>query len=248
LRLRPCLLCLSLIAPSFAHAAEDDPIPYSDDAAEEEDDLRPRRQYDAPSRRRPYRSAEETPEVEERISSRASFDDPNVGVGAELVAGVLLLDSSRGALVEPLFSKGARFTWELGRMFSDEKVREAIFVDFGYAHAGVRDGTDEMFVDADYHYFTAAPAFNLPLGESPMSFYLQAGGGMAYQHSVMHYLSSETRVTGGKLLIQYGVGFRLRAAVSPDASARVTSRIELTRFRRGYMDDTLFAWSLGVVF
>ncbi len=60
-----------------------------------------------------------------------------------------------------------------------------------------------------------------------------------------------------RLVIQYGGGLRFRVPIFSDAYIqehsstevpRVSFRLEFTRLRRGYMDDTFIGGSLGMTF
>lgn len=242
------MLCVLLPALGWAQKVKEDnaPLPYPEEEEEQ----------DSPRRQRPRRSEETfSPRQEsdweqaEREQVLASLDDPNWGLSAELVSGLMLLDSSRGALVETRFAWGLRFTWEWGRLYSEEWLREALFADLSWSYAAMREGTRAVFADSNYHYFTLAPAYAFPLWKkSPFAAYLQAGGGWATQLSSVHLADYESQIIGNKLLIQYGAGIRARPALVADESLRLSFRLELTRFRRGYMDDTFVGGSAGVTF
>lgn len=241
------LLAALVLAPALALAqsGDDKPIPYPDD------EERPQ------ATRRLPRHSEETndlreesdPEQAERETIRAGFDDPNLGLSGELVGGLLLVEASRGSGVDARFDWGVRFTWEWSRaFFSDEKLREALFADVTWTYAALHDGTTDVNADTNLHYFTLAPAYALALGQLPISFYAQVGAGASYTFSSIHLRQVETQISGTKLLLQYGVGLRGRPALNEDGSVRLSFRLEVTRFRRGYMDDTLLGGSLGLTF
>ena len=239
-------LCLALApAPALAGKNDDAPIPFPDeDPGDENRRELPRRSDETPTVRE-----ESDYEQLEREKTMAGFDDPNIGLSGELVAGAMLLDSSRGQLVETRAAWGLRFTWEWGRLLGDETLRDALFADVLWAYTGMRDGTTDVYADTNYHYFTLAPAYAFALGrKSPWSVYGQAGIGLGYQFSAIHVKEVETQIAGTKSVIQYGIGFRGRPAVVADESVRVSFRIELTRFRRGYMDDTFLGGSVGATF
>jgi hypothetical protein len=257
-------LCLAL-APTSALAAgspDDAPIPFSD-----EDKTNDAERRELPKRSEGSDSVREESEYEqqERERTMAGFDDPNIGLSIEGVVGMMLLDSSRGQLVETVPAWGVRFTWEWGRLLSDETLRDALFADVTWEYAGLRDGTGMpgaacekalisckgkgIYGDSNYHYFSVAPAYGFTLGgKSPWSLYAQVGGGLAYQFSALHVTSAETQIAGTKPIFQYGIGFRGRPAVVADGSVRISFRIEATRYRRGYMDDTFIGGSVGATF
>jgi len=240
LRRVPALCALlTFCAAAPALAGGDDPIPYPDQD--------PPATRDLPRRSEPSRLGE--PEVE-REGSLAHLDDPNVGFAAEVLVGAMMVESSRGLWVEGRLGFGGRFTWELGRTFAtDDFWRNALFADVTYAYAQLHDGTAQIFTDSNYHYFTVAPALQFPFGAgSPYGFFIQAGGGMAYENSVLHSGAVETPVTGWMSLLQYGVGLRGSPRLWEDSPFRISFRLELTRMHRGYMDDTFLGGSLGMAF
>jgi hypothetical protein len=241
-------LLLAAVLTALPAQGQDEPIPYSDEEDERrgQDGLRTLPRRSDPYRERPDEVAVE---VADRDIALAGEDDPNVGVAGELVAGVMLLDSSRGALVEPRLHLGLRFTWEFGRLFWDETLREALFADLGWGYTLLREGTPRVYVDTHYHAFTIAPAYEFQLGpESDLGIFVQAGAGLGYQYTVANHDGNQTLIAGVKPVLQYGLGFRGRPRLRVDGDMRVSFRVELTRFRRGYMDDTLIAGSLGIAY
>lgn len=244
------LLILAVLMGSAALAAEDDePIPYDD---EEEEERSPRtRPKQRPRRSDPTYIAPEETEVEkqDRESSLAIEDDPNTGIAGELISGAMLLDSARGALVETRFAGGLRFTWEFGRYLPGDDFREALFGDVSWSYMGMRDGTLSVYGDSNYHYFTVAGAWGFPFwAGSDFSVYGQLGGGLAYQYSVLHAGTTVLPISGIKPVIQYGVGVRGRPLLDQEGVLRISFRVELTRFRRHYMDDTFLGGSVGLAF
>jgi hypothetical protein len=247
-----CVWAFSAATAAFAQgrgSREDEAIPYDDD--EDEEYTRPSRPRERPRRSEPTRIApvETDIEQEDRERSLAELDDPNTGIAGELVAGAMLVDSSRGNWAEARFGGGVRFTWEFGRALPGAFFREALFADATYSYLGMRDGTQVVYGDSNYHYFTVAPAYAFQLWrDSDYSVFLQAGGGLAYQYSVLHNGTNELSVAGTKPLIQYGAGIRGRPLISEDGNLRVSFRFEVTRFRRQYMDDTFVGGSVGLAF
>lgn len=243
---RSLALALMLVVPP-ALAQEDEVIPYPD----EEDPGLDRPRGRLPPRSDPTRGRPEETLVEQqdRELSLAGLDDPNLGVGFEAVVGLMLLESSRGNLVDPRFAVGARFVWEFGRLFFAEALRDGLFADFSWTYSAVRDGTTAIFNDTNYHYFMVAPAFGFPVGGPDFLLYGQLGAGLVLQHSTLRFdqVRADT-TTGFKPALQYGIGFRGRPLLSPDGRLRIAFRVELTRFRRHYMDDTYFGATLGTAF
>ncbi len=256
-------LILSLVlAASRARAQSDEgAIPYSD---EESQDERNRRELPGKSGKSTDVREETDVETQEREQSLADVDDPSKGLSLEFIGGVLLLDSSRGAGFESKPMGGLRFTWEWSRtLFSDELFRELFFVDVAWSHAASTEGTVQIHATSNYHYFSFAPAFAFPLGsKSPVSVYAQLGVGVGFNPSVLVINTEQRSATGTKLLFQYGGGLRFRPLIftwgrksnvnsdfeGANNGLRISFRIELTRFRRGYIDDTFLGGSVGVTF
>ena len=248
---RNALLALLLLLPSLASAqkkkkTDDDAIPYSDQESEDE-----RNRRDLPEKSEPTRERREESQSEEkeREASLADLDDPNVGLSIEGLIGAMFLESSRGQGVEPRFTGGVRVTWEWSRsLMRDEYWREVFFADLTYQATGWIDGTKEVYANTAYHYLTIAPAWAFPFGHSPVAFYLQAGIGLNISTAALVAQGAEYDLSGTKLLVQYGAGLRFRPALLADGKLRLSFRIELTRYRRGYMDDTFFGGSIGLTF
>lgn len=245
----PALFTGLLLLGGPALAQDDEMIPYpDDDAYVTPDSPRPRHlpPTSAPTRER---SEETLVEQEDREISLAGLDDPNVGWGFEATGGLMLIEASRGSLVEARFAAGARVVWEFGRLFFPEALRDGLFADLSWSFTGLRDGTLAVFNDTNYHYLTLAPAFGIPIAGKDFLVYGQLGGGLAIQHSTIHFDQDRaTSITGLKPVLQYGVGFRGRPLVSPDGLLRIAFRLELTRFRRHYMDDTYVGLTAGAAF
>jgi hypothetical protein len=251
--MRALFLALLLSAPlaqAQKKGGDDGAIPYPEDDSEDD-----RNRRDLPSKSDPtHRRRDETEDESlEREQSMANLDDPSVGVSFEVLAGLMLLEASRGTGVNPRATGGVRVTWEWARtLFSDEYLRENFFADLTYAGTNsTHDGTTFVFDDTYYHYLTAAPAFALPFGrKSSISAFAQVGLGVGFNSSFLTINQTTTAISGSKLLLQYGLGIRGRPLVVEwdGGGLRISFRIELTRFRRGYMDDTFLGGSVGVTF
>ena len=231
----------ALAAPAFAQSDDDAPIPYDDDTREE---------IPQKKRRHKARTDELREEEEEEAKGSkplANLDDPNVGLGGDVFAGLALPDSSRGALV-PRFVWGLRFTWEWGRLIPDEFLRELFFLDVTWSWTSMKDGTTSVNEVTNLHNLTLAPAVGIPFGSAPVMFYGQVGVGFDYADTLLTIDQNKTRLGGAKFLFQYGIGIRARPALTRDGSVRLTIRVEATRFVRGYMHDMYFAGALGLMF
>ncbi len=229
------LLCL-FASPALAQ--DDNPIPYPELGDDE----------DAPRRPKNSEPTGTVPDAEERLTLEG-YDDPSYGFAAELLGALMLLESSQGGGVSPRFGWGARLTWEVGRLFRNDRIHDGLFLDASWLYTAARDGTTQVSVGANYHYFTLAPAFGFAFGPSnALALYGQIGGGITYQYGVLESDAQLTTVAGVKPTFLYGVGLRGRPLTSEDTGLRIVFRIELTRFRRSYMDDTYFGASLGAGF
>lgn len=239
------LLAVALAASMSAFAQDDDaPIPYGD-GDDSADKVTPKK---SKKKRRAEEIREEDEEEKEGEEPLASLDDPNIGIGGEIMSGVAFLDSSKGGL-DARYYFGLRFTWEFGRLIPDEYLREMFFMDVAWTYAASKEGTAQVNVDTHLHDFTLAPAFCLPFGsKSPIAAYAQLGLGFNYSYSVSKILEQTVTLGGTKFLFQYGLGIRGRPAVVGDGSVRIQFRIELTRFIRGYMHDMYIGGGIGMIF
>ena len=238
-RLLVTLWCALAAAPAWAQA-DDAPIPYPDDEE----------RHELPRRSEAVRPRQEVQvEKEDREKHLGRFDDPNRGIAAEVIGGLLLFQASAGGGTTAAFGGGVRATWEWGRLFPDEFFHEAWFADLSWTYAFQHSGTSGISTDSNFHYFSLAPAFTFPFGaQSPFGAYLQLGGGVAYQVDAIGASGAQTTVSGLKPLIQYGLGLRGRPALNAEGTVRLALRLELTRFRRGYLDDTYLGGSVGLDF
>lgn len=245
--MRRALLMMLFVLPAVAFAQdEDEAIPYPDDE-ETQDDRRPlpRRSEET------YTPREETEEeLDEREEPLAGVDDPNLGLAGEFVGGLLFADASSGAFPTPRFAWGLRFTWEAGRTLGAEQLKESLFADLNWLYGANRTGTPLVFGDTHLHYFTIAPAYAFPLfGPNKMfALFLQGGAGVAYHATSITIDDVRTELNGIKPVFQYGLGLRGAPTVNEELPLRISFRLELTRFRRGYNDDTFAGGSVGVDF
>jgi hypothetical protein len=236
------LVMLGLSLPALAQKREDDaPLPYDDDGASGDDETnRPKKSKKSERLRQ---EDEDNREAEEKLGS---FDDPNYGVGGELTAGVSLLDASRGG-VDPRFSFGVRVVWEWGRLFADEQLSEMFFADLQWRYSVTSDGTNQITGWASQHYFTLAPAVAWPFSKT-LAVYAQLGIGVNAAFSGIRVDQTEVQLQGARFLLQYGLGLRGRPAILADETLRLTWRVEITRYLRGYLHDTYFGAGVGLLF
>ncbi|RKG57453.1 hypothetical protein D7X30_18205 [Corallococcus sp. AB011P] len=252
--LKACLAGSLLFTPvAFAQSADDDdPYAYPEQEAERAQEKAQKDDDDAYDRRR--RLVDETDEFREAserenddgFESMARLDDPSLGVAVELVGGLLMVDSARGDFSDNRPALGVRATYEFGRALKTENEtwRQGFIADLRWIYGSLSDGTDFIKGDTRLHYFTLAPAWVFRFGESDFGFFVQAGGGLAYQNTSITVGEDETKVNGLKPVLQYGLGIRGR----PGRSARFMFRIEATGLRRGYANDFFLGGSAGVGF
>jgi hypothetical protein len=109
-----------------------------------------------------------------------------------------------------------------------------------------------VYSNSTQDFFTFAPAFTYPFGhKSPVSVYAQVGVGFAFNSSSLTLNQTTQTISGAKFLFQYGGGIRGRPLVvefEKGGALRISFRIEVTRFRRAYMDDTYVGAGVGVTF
>ncbi len=238
---------LLLAFPAYAQSDDDDePMRYDDarDDDDTDDELPAKRKK---KRSRDLRDEDEEEGEREKVKSLASLDDPNVGLGGDIILGLALPESSRAG-VNPRFLFGVRFTWEWGRLLADEFLREMFFLDVMYSYVGSKEGTALVNTDTNFHNLTLAPALALPFGKSPVAFYAQVGLGLNIADTNTVVGDEVLKLSGTKFLFQYGAGLRFRPAVVADGSVRLQFRIEVSRFIRGYMHDMYFAGGAGLIF
>ncbi|MBU8896615.1 hypothetical protein KRR26_13425 [Corallococcus sp. M34] len=195
-----------------------------------------------------FRNAAEHGDDKEGFEKMSRLDDPNLGVAAELMGGLLLLDSARGNGSDKRLAAGLRVTWEFGRLIDNETLHEALFADLRWLYGSLSDGTTLIRGDTRIHYLTVAPAYLLRLGQSSFGFYGQAGAGIAYQNTSITVGDTETKVNGLKPVLQYGVGLRGRPSLNREGNLHLTLRLEAMGLRRGYLNDFYLGASAGVGF
>jgi hypothetical protein len=233
-------LIVSLVSmSSWAQKKGDDdaPIPYGDEEKE-----KPERSERTPKEITGPQDDDEEPD------SLTHLDDPNIGIGGSIQGGLVLLESSRAGGVDPRLLMGVRFTWEWARLIPDEFLRELFFLDVGWNVTWTSAGTDTFNTTLTSHNFVFAPAFAWPLGSLPLAAYAQLGVGFNYARSVSRISNVENVLSGSKFLFQYGAGLRSRIPLNDEGSVRLELRFEITRFLRGYINDTLFALGAGFIF
>jgi hypothetical protein len=239
--LLPCLLA-ALLPGLSASAQEDAPYAYPEDEVPEE--------QQTPRRNRPERGGR-TPSSQDdtRYERMSRGDDPNTGLAFEALGGVMLLNSARAQFAEFAPAYGGRFTWELGRLFDDEVLHEALWLDVRYTGTGLQQGTRLIQSGSQLHYATIAPAYEVMFGPgSDYGLYAQAGGGIVYEMTTLNVGGEVTPINGLRSLIQAGGGLRGRTRLSSTSNLRLAWRLEAMYFRRGYLGDVFLGGSAGIAF
>lgn len=232
-------LLLPLLLAPLVGLAQSDPefIPYDDPPTPPED--LPSRTYDP--------GLVDDHLYPETSRSFTRLDDPNTGLAFEAVGGLFFGDNAHRRSSDFRFTGGLRATWEVGRLFGVPPWQDGLVLDGTWWASGRSDGTAFISTKEALHLFTIAPAWHFPLGEgTPWTAFLQAGAGIAYQTGAVITDGIETPVSGVRPLIQYGLGLRARPQIGE--RLHMTIRVELMRFRRGYLDDTWAGFSMGLAF
>ena len=243
----PLLLAVTVaLQPGLAALAKDpgsESIPYPDEQKPGVDERGPLPAQSDPT----YVPSEDYPRAEEEHLT--GLDDPGAGIFIEVFAAAMFTEASRGSLVDAHFGIGARLTWDFGKIFTNDMLRQAFFIDLQYLYSGFQDGTKEVSAFTSFHYLTIAPAYAFPFGEnSPYAFFLQLGGGIAIENSPLTVDGVSYANGGVAPVFQYGLGFRGKPRLSSESGLRLSFRIDVTRFRRGYADDTYVGGGLGLGF
>ena len=232
---------LGVVWPAMAQG-RDEALPYTDD---EEEVVAP-----APKKKVRQVLEETEDEAKRRQRSLASVDDPNVGLSAEFVSGVALVEASRGG-VDARYQLGVRATWEWGRLLSHEVAREVLFFDVNWLYFSVKEGTASVSTATVFHHLTGTPGFALPVFglTVPVAFFVALGPGFHSQTSTLQALTAApTTVSASRFVFQYGGGLRFRLPLTESKRVRLSFRLEFTRFHRSYMSDSFIGGSLGLTF
>jgi len=233
-------------APAKKHAADDDAATdrhgvRGDDSSE----LRDEADHGKPHKR--ARTAEEElAEPAKDEESLAKVDEPGHGLSFEVLVGPMFLhDSAAG--VTTRFSFGLDFTWQFGRLiFSPEWefLHNNFALDVSWFYSSQAAGTQEVAVGAQYHFLSLAFMFGFPV--SSFFFYGKIGPAltvMPVSYSVDGVQTSFSGVKGGLI---YGGGAHMNLYLGDYVG--VAASLEVLRFRRQYLDDTLLTLGVGLSF
>ena len=193
-------------------------------------------------------TAEEELSEEKKPESLSSLDDPHVGLSAEAAVSLAFLSNSNGAGLAPSAGIGLRVDWSVGRLWTDpadEFWKYALLAEVAYDYVGQSDGTQSISTSVGYHFVNLRGLFGYPVKDFFLV-YGALGGGFTVESLSYDVQGTKTGLTGTKPDLDYGLGGRFRWAVNPSVS--VSARLELMRFRRGYLDDTFATLTAGADF
>jgi hypothetical protein len=190
-------------------------------------------------------TAEEELAEEKPTEKLSKLDDPRLGLSAEAAVSLGLLDKSYGPGEISTGVVGLRVDWNVGRLWTtpdDEFWKYALLAELAYDYTGQSDGTQEIHTSTAYHYINVRGLFGYPVKDF-LLVYGAVGGGLTVES--VHYTvdGKVTPLTGLKPNLDYGLGTRLLFSFTPQFA--LSLRLELMRFRRGYMDDTFLSFTLG---
>ncbi|MBI5543143.1 MAG: hypothetical protein HY901_04600 [Deltaproteobacteria bacterium] len=215
-------------------------------SAYDDDDLR-----DDRGSGRSIRTAEEElagDEVEEKSLSRE--DERGTGGMVELVTGPIFLSSPTGGVTTRGFF-GFDVGVNLGRyLFASEWqiFHDGLYLEATYLGSKASLGTEEVLVESQYHYLSLEVLAGFPITTEIFRSlaYLKIGPAMMIMPVTYDVQGNLTDFTGVKGGIVYGIGFR--SSMYFAKAVGFSCRLELARYRRGYLDDTLLTVGAGVAF
>ena len=210
-------------------------------SAVEDSDLR-----DDDERRVPRTAEEELANSDQEDEVLAGVDEPGNGLAVELAGGPIFLSGATGSSTTHFFA-GFIASYQLGRALFTPKwelLRQSFFLELSYLGANAAWGTEEVRVNAWNHFLTLDILFGWPL--EPVLFYAKVGPALMVMPVSYDVQGSATSFTGVKGGLVYGAGIRTNLYLGE--AAGFAARLELTRFRRGYLDDTLLTVGLGACF
>lgn len=187
-------------------------------------------------------------EFEDETLSR--LDEPGIGMSAELILGPAFLHSPLPGM-STKFGFGINLSLQLGRyLFAPEWdfLHRNFILELGWLMAGANTdaGTDEVRVGSGggVNTLSLAVLFGYPL--SDFLIYAKIGpllSIMSVKYDVQGELSTFTGVKGG---LVYGGG--ARASIYTNDALGIAARIEVLGSRRGYVNDVMLAFGVGVAF
>ncbi len=236
--------------PAEAGSSRGDELDLRDDGAS---GARSKQRFDDDSEWRDDDSLRHVRTAEEELRSDgdrprrlSGLDEPGYGLAAEVTLGGLLLDDAADGF-RGRFAFGLNFAWQAGRLFAPENklVHKGLFVEASYLHPlASQAGTDAVRVESGQHNLALAVLFGLPFKLAHL--YAKAGPAMFIQpvsYDVQGTLTGWTGVKGGVL---YGIGARKVHYFNRELG--IAARVEITGFRRHYLNDLLLSAGCGLAF
>jgi hypothetical protein len=188
----------------------------------------------------PREASQPEGEFEERLSS---LDEPGMGLGVEILGGLLLL--SGGISSSSQFGWGLAADWQVGRLFREESFfHQNAFLELSWVHTASSYGTDDVQVAQSQNYFAASALLGTLLG--PAFCYGKVGPSLFLTSVAYGVQGTATDYLGAKPGFQLGLGARYELHLS-DAFG-FAFRVEASGYRRGYLNDFFFAAGLGLLF
>jgi hypothetical protein len=182
----------------------------------------------------------------EKDEALAGEDEPGHSIAAELVFGPIFLSNpvkgvtTRGTM-------GLAVTYGLGRaIFSPEWefLHNNLFLELSYLATKQTVGTSSVQVGAWTHYLSFEVLFGYPF--TPVLLYAKIGPALMIMPVSYDVQGQVSGVTGVKAGLVYGIGGRTNIYIGDHVG--FAARIEVIRYRRGYLDDTLLIFGVGIAF
>jgi hypothetical protein len=246
-RFAQAALVLALCAAPVAARADDEEGSNSEDDKRLEENSQ-RRDPQSKHKRTKDSTAEEELAEEKKPESLSRLDDPHIGLSAEAAFSMALLNKSNGPGYNASGGFGLRVDWSVGRLWSDpadEFWKFALLAELAYDYVGGSEGTQAISTSTGYHFINLRGLFGWPVKDFFL-IYGALGGGLTVESIGYNVQGTQTSLTGTKPDFDYGAGGRFRFALNP--SVAISGRLELMRFRRGYLDDTFFSLTVGADF
>ncbi len=193
-------------------------------------------------------TAEEDLVEEKQPESLMRLDDPHYGFSVEAALSLAFLSKTNGPGLAGNAGIGLRVDWSVGRLWTDptdEFWKYALLAELAYDYVGQSDGTQSISTSGGYHFINVRGLLGYPVKDFFLA-YAALGGGLTVQSVSYDVQGTQTGITGTKPDLDYGLGARFRFAVNPSLS--ISARLELMRFRRGYLDDTFVTLGAGADF
>ena len=251
--LMPSLLALAAwTAPTAARADHEDELqerPKHKPADDSSDEDEPRPTKHTP-RKQKHTAEEELDEKQDPDAMRMDrYDDPKIGMTAEVAGSVYLLAKSGGPGPDATGAIGLRVDWAPGRLWaepSEEFWKLALWGELAYDFTSVSGGTTAVNTSTRIHLINVRALGGYPIKDF-LLLYGAVGAGMGIESVTYNVYKAPTGLIGIKSLFDYGGGLRIFLPLNPNVG--FTGRAEAMGVLRGlYMQDVLLTLSAGVTF